>query len=110
MDSSTTSARWSGALVVFALLLSGYVAGYGALRWRKLLVRHEYRSFGIGIGPCVTEIRAGHDLRSSGVGAFKNRIATPLAHLYFPLRWIEASLRMSNRDLSRRWSRYSATY
>lgn len=91
MDSSTKPSRGYYALLILALLCV-YVFGYGVLRWRKVLVRYESYTVG-GLGPRVSEILAGHDLRTSGVGAFKNLIAAPLANFYWPLCWLEASVR-----------------
>lgn len=91
MESSTKPLRGFKALVILALL-SVYVAGYGVLRWRKVLVCHKFTT-SLKAGETVTEIRAGHDFRTSGVGAFKNLVAAPLATFYWPLRWVEAAVR-----------------
>ena len=89
--------RGFNAFLIFALL-SVYVLGYGVSRWRKLLVRHEFHIMGIKSGPLATEIRPGRDRRTSGIGSFKNLIAEPLANLYLPLRWLEASIRTSTKE------------
>ena len=82
--------RVKSALIAFGVFLVLYLVGYGLLRWRKVLVRYEYYS-NFKQGPLESEIDAGQDLRTSGVGAFKNTIATPAAMLYTPLRIVEAA-------------------
>lgn len=62
------------------VLLIAYVSGYGLARWRKLLVRDSCTKKGSG-----GIYASGTDLRTSGMGAFKNAIAEPLASLYWPL-------------------------
>jgi len=73
------------------LLLACYLGGYGAARWRALLVRHEFRT-GFKVGTYHFAIRAGVDMRNHGVGAVKNALAEPVAWVYAPLREIEAAI------------------
>ncbi len=80
----------SRMLILGLMLFVVYSTGYGLARWRKLLTRHEYYSGGEKTGLMVYDIKAGHDMRTAGVGALKNRIAPPMEVLYTPLCMIEA--------------------
>ena len=82
------------ALCWFVFIFVFYTAGYGFLRWRKILVRYEYYQ-NEKAGPLVSQIDAGRDLCTSGIAAFKNQIAPSAATLYAPLRCLESAWRNS---------------
>ena len=90
---------WQQCLVMFAI---AYLLGYGALRWRKVLVHRD--AYCVKPVPGLTSVIpshptvmarehsviAGRDLRTTGIGEFKNAIAPPLAVIYAPLCWSES--------------------
>lgn len=81
-------------LLAMSLMLSSlYTGSYGFVRWRKVLVHTETYIGGLKGNPLVTNIRAGVDLRKTGVGAFKNAIAKPMEVVYTPLRMLECHYR-----------------
>ncbi len=77
---------------LIAVLIVLYGMGYGAARWRKLLVRgNEFAPLMAPPGtPRTFIIIPGHDPRSNSVGNFKNSISGPVAVMYTPLRWMES--------------------
>lgn len=90
MDSSASRSGWKLTWVV--TLLAVYVASYGFVRWRKVLVRYEYYS-DFKAGPLVSEIGSGVDLRKSGIGVIKNTLAKPISIIFTPLRNLESVIR-----------------
>lgn len=69
------------------------------MRWRKLLVHFDEAALfsklpaAMNHEPAMTrhhKIKAGVDLRTSGIGSLKNHLAEPVAVIYAPLCWIEA--------------------
>lgn len=87
--SRTGSKARLGFKAWLVLLLALYIGGYGAARWRKLLVRHEFTMV-FKVGNYVYSVKAGVDQRDHGIGAVKNAIAAPVAWIYSPLRSAEA--------------------
>jgi len=79
-------------LFAIAIIVVTYFAGYGMVRWRKVLVRYEYYSLGMKRGPLRYSIGGGDDLRESGVGWFKDTIAPPVAFVFMPLRLVETAV------------------
>lgn len=75
------------------ILSSLYTGSYGVVRWRKVLVHSESYIGGFKGNPLVSHIKAGVDLRTTGVAAFKNAIAGPLEVVYAPLCSLEAHYR-----------------
>ncbi|MEX1097649.1 MAG: hypothetical protein WED34_16505 [Planctomycetales bacterium] len=91
-----SNSAWTILLVV-ALV---YCGGYGIARWRKVLVRHEYFVVGEKVGPVATEIVAGRDLRTRGVGRLKNAVAPIAEAVFTPLRYAEAVYWAARQDQS----------
>ena len=91
--------RRRGSLLVLVVAVLGvYIAGYGVMRWRKVLIRSEYYPKGASLGdPVITEIAPGRDLRTSGLGNFKNQVAPSVAFAFTPMRLIESAFWNSRR-------------
>jgi hypothetical protein len=84
MTVSTPPQRQTTVVIVLVLLVT-YVAGYGLLRWRGVLVRNVYCGF-LGFS---SSINAQFESRKNGLTIVENAIAKPASRLYLPLRRAE---------------------
>ncbi len=74
------------------VLTLAYVSGYGGMRCGNVLI-HSNASVDWDCPLADAHfIRAGRDLRDTGIGWFKNQIAEPVEVIYSPLCWIEAAI------------------
>lgn len=83
-------------LLILSTIAVLYLASYAVLRWRKVLVMHDYYEKG---HPDVAYqwIGAGHDFRDDWRGIAKSLIGEPATVIYFPLIWIESTARGGQR-------------
>jgi hypothetical protein len=74
-----------------------YGCGYGAARWRKLIVMREYDLKEAGL--VVRHTAAGHDIRDDWRGRLKNRANPAVFFCFRPLCAIEDLLRGGQRPI-----------
>jgi hypothetical protein len=80
---------------ITVIVLCAYVAFYGAVRWRKLLIWTDYnRKTGVREQPCVG---VGRDVRENWIGQTKNAMAPWAFWLSYPLVCCENALRGKQR-------------
>lgn len=84
MTLSTPPQRQTTVVIVLVLLAT-YVAGYGLLRGRGVIVRNVYCGF-VGF---FSRIKAQFKSHKNGLTVVENAIAEPAAYLYTPLRRAE---------------------
>lgn len=83
-------------LLVLTAIAALYVGGYAALRWRKVLVMHEWHAKGSTHEP-HRWVGAGWDFRDDWRGNAKNLISKPATVVFYPLIWVESTARGGRR-------------
>ncbi len=82
---------------IILVLLCAYLCVYGLVRWRKILVMHEYRLKEEKV--IVRSVGVGWDCRDNWIGKTKNGLAPWIYRICLPLACCENQVRGGRRKI-----------